>query len=116
MNKEQKARLYELKKSVAKLFQYRCYVCYEHSTQKNQMVFHHKWYEQGDRTYDDFKKNGYPDTLAYHEYLIPIIKKNPKRFLMLCSRHHVILERMKRWNSDKLRRLVNAVKMSKNIP
>lgn len=111
MNREQKENLIKLKYSVMKLFHSKCYICH---IKPVSFVYHHLWYLPTDRIYSDFKDDkGNPDTLAYHEYLIPIIKQNPGRFMLLCNGHHVILERMKRWESKKFDRLVRAVRLSK---
>jgi len=65
-------------------------------------VIHHIQYLDSDKIYSDFKKknskgNLIPDTLAYHKYLIPVVKKDPGRFAMLCSSHHSFVGRTARW-------------------
>src|SRR3990167_9595676 len=109
MNKQQ--LVYQEKLVVAKLpnFKSRCAVCKTKITPRKGFTFHHLWYLNGERNYSDFDN----DTLAYHTYLIPLIKENPNRFKLVCRNHHVILERMLRWNDASLRRLIRLVNLTR---
>lgn len=86
-------------------FRSKCYVCHTKKS-KSGFTFHHIWYIETDKTYSDFA-----NTLEYYTYLKPIIQKEPRRFLYLCSDHHQALERMARWGKN-LPRLIRAVKLT----
>ena len=60
------------------------------------------------------------DTTIYHKttydynlYVLPIINKDPNRFVLLCKGHHSLVEKLKRFKLDKLERLFKVVKESK---
>ena len=72
------------------------------------MTFHHLWYLPGELTYSDFA-----DPLVYYEELENLVRQNPKRFLYLCSDHHQAVERNVRWGDTNFKRLVRAVRMTK---
>lgn len=108
MNQKEKTK--KIKEELARLAPFRrgCYVCGVKRHRRG-MTWHHLSYVEGERTYKDFGH----DTLAYYQYLQPIIIAFPKRFMLLCTPHHQALERLKRFNSDKFERLVKAVRMSR---
>lgn len=105
-------QIYKLKEKAVKnkRFKSRCYVCHAKFNHKAGFTFHHIWYVVGEKIYSSFDKNS-KGRLEYTKYVIKQVKNNPKRFLLLCSKHHVVLERMKRWNKINLNRLIKAVRM-----
>jgi len=108
-----KQQIYKLKERAVRhsRFRSRCYVCHTKFNHKAGFTFHHIWYENDEKIYSDFPVNS-KGKLEYTKYVIDMVRKNPKRFLLLCSKHHVILERMKRWNKKNLNRLIKAVRMN----
>ena len=110
MAKLKKTRFKELrveKEAVAKLFQSRCYVCRRKYGKK--FTFHHKTYTDGEKHYADFNGN----QREYLEYILPIIRKKPKQYALLCGRHHIAVEIGKRYNADTFERLIRLVKQSR---
>jgi len=103
MNKTK--RIKNEKKETAKFFKSRCYICRRPFGKR--FLFHHKKYIEGERIHSDFKS-----TTDYNEYILPRIKKDKKRFLLLCSGNHQTLERIKRMRPENRKRLYRAVKMS----
>jgi hypothetical protein len=49
--------------------------------------FHHLNYKKGRLTYKSFTS-----TVNYHKYVLPEIKKEPWRFILLCKAHHHFVE------------------------
>lgn len=76
------------------------------------MTFHHKYYVANDIIHSNYPNNS-KGTLQYYKNLAPMIRKNPRRFLYLCSPHHQALERLLRYGEETLKNLLKAVKMSK---
>jgi len=103
MNKRKKISIE--KKETAKLFGSRCFIC--HRRFGKRFLFHHKQYIEGERIHSDFKS-----TTDYNEYILPIIRKDKKRFILLCSGNHQTLERIKRMLPANRKRLYRAVSMS----
>lgn len=98
----------QLKKEVAYLPQFdgKCYVC--HKKFGKYFLFHHKSYVTGEKVYRDFS-----NTIAYNAYILPLIKKDPNRFTLLCRKHHNVIEKLKKFAPDKLERIFKVVKESK---
>jgi len=88
-------------------FDLKCAVC--HRKYGKYFVFHHKKYLNSDKIYSDFK-----DTYAYNEYVLPIIKKDPNRFALLCKKHHTSVERLKMFTKENFERLIKLAKESRN--
>jgi hypothetical protein len=104
---EDKKESFKHKKQIAyKYFGGRCFVC--HVNFKKGFLFHHLWYNPNEKYYADFGG----DSVAYNEYLIPLIEKNPSQFLLLCKKHHHAVEALKKFSPDKLVRLIDAAMMS----
>ena len=98
----------KLKHDVAALpqFDLKCYVC--HRKFGKYFTFHHKRYINGDKIYSDFA-----DTYAYNEYVLPVIRKDPNRFTLLCKKHHKAVEALKMFKPETLDRLIKVVRESK---
>jgi hypothetical protein len=77
------------------------------------MTFHHKRYIPNDVVHSSYPKNS-SGTLRYYTDLAPMIRRNPRRFLYLCSAHHQALERLLRYGDETLKSLLACVKMSKS--
>jgi len=71
-------------------------------------VFHHLWYNQGEPYHKDYKDNS-----DYQLAVLPIVRKNPKQFLLLCRGHHDKVEWGKSLKDEgKWKRFCKARKMS----
>lgn len=92
----QKEQVQTIKQSLMRLprFRSRCALCHS-KKHKSGFTFHHKRYLPGELTYSNF-----PNPLAYYQYLEPLVRADPNRFILLCSDHHQALERSLRY-SDK---------------
>ena len=113
MKKSDEQELNELFLSVAKLFKSRCHICHEPCSSASGFVFHHREYRQGEKTHGDFKlQNGKSDRLAYHRYLVPIIKIHHKHFRLIHNSHHHIATQFAGIKPPKFERMV---KMSREI-
>ena len=88
-------------------FDLKCAVC--HRKYGKYFVFHHKRYLNSDKIYSDFK-----DTYAYNEYVLPIVRKDPNRFALLCKKHHTSVERLKMFTKENFERLIKVAKESRN--
>ena len=88
-----------------------CYVCKKPKSKKG-MTFHHKRYIINDVVHSSYPKNS-SGNLQYYQDLAPLIRKNPKRFIYLCSPHHQAVERLLRYGDTTLKSLLACVKMSK---
>jgi len=99
----------KMKRDVASMpqFDLKCAVC--HRKYGKYFVFHHKKYITSDKIYSDFK-----DTYAYNEYVLPIIRKDPNRFALLCKKHHTSVERLKMFSPENFERLIKVAKESRN--
>ena len=72
-------------------------------------AFHHLDYDPKELTYRDFKSS-----YAYNAYIIPIVIKNPKRFMLLCKKHHSAITHMLRYGEENLVNLI--VSCLKSMP
>lgn len=102
------AELFAWKGRVANLKQFKgvCFVC--HKKFGKRFLFHHLTYIEGEKTYRDFTNSE-----DYQRYILPIVEANPQRFMLLCHKHHSVLEKLKRFKEENLNRLIKAVKMTK---
>ena len=108
MNKLDRITLVGIKSDLAGYRSYkRCYVC-RATKAKGGMTFHHLWYLKGERTYSDFAT-----PLEYYQYLAPLIRDQPERFLYVCNIHHQAITRLHRFNVIKRNRLIKAVRKTK---
>ena len=90
----------------------KCWVC-GCSKAKRGMTIHHRWYlSKGDAIHDQYLPRNDSNVLRYYQDLLPLVKKNPKRFMYLCSTHHQALERFIRFSDKRFNKLVIARKMS----
>lgn len=67
------------------LFDLQCFVC--HKTYGKGFSFHHVNYRPGRFRYSHFN-----NTINYHRYVLPEIRAEPHRFLLLCKAHHHLVE------------------------
>jgi len=105
-------QVYQIILSLGKLFRSRCQVCHKKCTGKY-FAIHHKIYVEGEKIYSDFKKpDGTKDRLAYYRYLEPIVRRDPKRFALVCNTCHSAVTHGTRFKKDKWRRLVRLVNQS----
>ena len=109
MNKSQKLSLVGIKHDLARLprFKLGCFVCHSKKA-RGGMTFHHLYYLNGEKNYSDFKS-----TVDYYDYLAPLIRHQPERFLYVCNIHHQAITRLRRWRGANLNRMINAVKMTR---
>lgn len=115
MKKSEKEELDSLFLSIVKLFKSRCQTCREQYNTKESFVIHHRKYIDGEKIYSDFKKKNskgkeIPDKLNYYKYLIPIVKKNPKRFYLLHHKHHWMAESWARLKPENFERTVKVAR------
>jgi len=92
------------KVACSRLYGERCYVC--HRRFGKGFTFHHKYYIS-----DGTQATIYTDK-DYHKHIYKEIRKNPKQFLLVCNKHHYNIEKLKKYDTKKLDRLIKAVKMS----
>ena len=113
MHLTRKGEIIKIKTELAKLsaFNSKCYVCLT-QTSKRGFTFHHKSYIKNDIIRSNYPLNE-KGTLDYYSDLAPLIRKNPKRFLWVCNPHHQSITRICRFKKDNLKRLIQAVRMSK---
>ena len=64
-------------------------------------TFHHRSYIFGEKTYRDFK-----NTVDYNEYIIPIVRKDPARFNLLCMKCHRTVSKLKLWKKENLLKIL----------
>lgn len=88
-----------------------CFVC-KKAKSKRGFSFHHKHYIADDVIYSNYPKNS-SGSLQYHKDLAVLIRKNPRRFIYLCSPHHQAVERLLRYGDTTLKSLLTCVKQSK---
>jgi len=91
------------KELVAKLFKSQCYVC--HRPFGKGFTFHHRFYTEGEKVYSDFKT-----TRSYLEYLLPLVRKTPIQYRLLCQKDHWWITWLGKFNRDKLNRIVASAK------
>ena len=84
-----------------------CWVCGCKSAKRG-MVIHHVWYIKNDVTHDQYLPRNDSNVLRYYQNLLPLVKKNPKRFMYLCSTDHQSLERLIRFGEKKFKQLIKA--------
>ena len=114
-NPVQGVRKYELMDAMAAELGNMCYVCHTpYLTPKTgkrrpgkAFTVHHLAYEADDKTYKDFGSS----TKKYWEYLLPIIKDDNTRFMLLCAKHHRVVEMLAHWPEPAATRLRAAVAM-----
>lgn len=88
-------------------YENRCFVC--HKKFGRGFSFHHLWYlKKGEVHYKNYK-----NSKKYNEDLSKLIKRNPKRFLLLCRVHHHYVEVFNNMKNDKFLRFIMAVKLTK---
>ena len=104
MNKKEMVKKY--KWQVATLFDSECYVCGKRYGKNFQ--FHHLTYRGNEKTYKDFKNND-----DYQLYILPIIEGAPIYFELLCHKHHYLVEQLKRFKPERLDRLFDVIRRSK---
>jgi len=95
------------KVACSKLYGERCYVC--HRKFGKGFTFHHLYYKEIGR---EANENTIYTDRDYHERIYAEIRKNPKQFLLVCNKHHYNIEKLKKYTTKKLDRLVKAVRMS----
>lgn len=111
MKKADKEDLDNLFRSVIKLFKSRCWICHESYTPDIAFTIHHLEYLPEEKIYSDFKlPDGKPDRLNYYRYLIPIVKANPKRFMLLHHKHHWMAENWARPKPENFERMVKVAR------
>jgi len=94
----------ELRNISKELYDNRCFVC--HKKRGKGFLFHHLFYTRGQYTYRD---------KGYHKNLINDIRSNPKQFLLLCKKHHFVIETMKKYSYETFIRLSLAILLSNEI-
>jgi hypothetical protein len=109
MNKLQKITLVGIKHDLANGYRgyKKCYVCHCEKSHSG-MTFHHLWYLKGEKTYKDFT-----NPLEYYQYLAPLIRDQPERFLYVCNTHHQAITRLHRFSKIKRNRLIKAVRKTR---
>jgi hypothetical protein len=109
MNKADKLLLVGIKHDLANGYRSfkKCYVCHCEKSHSG-MTFHHLWYLKGERTYKDFA-----NPLEYYQYLAPLIRDQPERFLYVCNTHHQAITRLHRFAKIKRNRLIKAVRKTR---
>ena len=110
MNKRQETE--EVKQECAKLIGYNtCFVC----DTKNGIIIHHLEYIFDDVTYKlpKYQPNNDSNKLKYYKDLLIMVKDRPERFMVLCNKHHQILERLNRFKPETLVKLLDALTLTK---
>ena len=109
MKKDDKITLVGIKNDLSRLprFKLGCNVCHA-KHHKGGMTFHHLYYLKGEKNYSDFGT-----VLEYYQYLAPLIRHQPERFLYVCNVHHQAITRLRRWRGANLNRLIKAVRMTR---
>ena len=90
--------------NVAKLFGSKCALCGRKialgTKRKINFTFHHFSYNPDEKNYRDFKNSE-----KYNEYILPIVKKNPKIFALLHRKCHYSVEMAKKYADKKWQKL-----------
>lgn len=100
----------EMKKKRAKVavvFDNMCFIC--HKKFGYNFHFHHIKYQSQEKKHSDFK-----NWIEYSDYILPIIKKNPHRFSLLCNTCHrliSIIQSIK--NEERFDRLIEMSRKSR---
>lgn len=103
---DENSKYLKLKEETATLFGSKCVGCdkeYEPS-----FAFHHMNYFDDEKIYSDFD-----NTADYNLYVLPIVKRNPQRFRLVCCDCHQIISIDGKINFSKLRQCYT---LSKKIP
>lgn len=87
-------------------FDGKCFVCQKKFGKY--FVFHHVRYTDGEKVYSDFD-----NSVEYNIYLMDKISEHPEDFALLCNKHHHVVETLKRFNRDRLSRLLVMVMISR---
>ncbi|MGI0022529.1 MAG: hypothetical protein ACRD9Q_06685 [Nitrososphaeraceae archaeon] len=98
-------KMHKMKREAAEIYGSICEIC--HKKYGRGFLFHHLNYVFGEYTYRDFE-----DTVKYNLYVIPIVLKNPKRFILLCKKCHTTVTRLKQREKNNLLRLLLVVWMT----
>jgi len=109
MNKRLKAE--EVKKQIGEIIGADCFVC-GCKKARGGMTVHHLWYIFNDVVYKNYERND-SGKLKYYQELLPLVREQPTRFMMLCNKHHQALERLNRYKEETLERLLMALKLTK---
>ena len=88
-----------------------CWICNCKSAKRG-MTIHHLWYLDNDIIYKNYPKND-KGNLQYYTDLLPMVKKNPKRFMYLCNTHNFALENFCRFGDKIYNKMTTARKMTK---
>jgi hypothetical protein len=75
-------------------------------------TFHHIQYENQDRRLSDFKEkdSDYANGMDYKNHILYEVKRNPKKFRLLCSKHHHMVTfgiRLNEPNWKRFKQIVN---------
>lgn len=104
---------------LAKLFNYRCALCHGICLEGKGWTIHHRKYRRNksgqiiEKIYSDFKlDNGKPDRLSYYKYLIPLVKKQKRRFALLHHKCHYAVGTLARYKKENRRRLIKLAEES----
>jgi len=103
MNRKEKTKIQRL--YTAELLGNRCKVCGKKFGKGS--TFHHIIYHKTEKTYRDFKNQ-----FDYQDYILPIINKRPEEFYILCTGHHLLVEKLKRFKPERFLVLVDIVVQS----
>jgi len=76
------------------------------------MTVHHLFYITDDVIYKNYPQND-SGRLQYYIALLPLVIKNPKRFMCLCGTDHYSLEKLCHFGEVKFKKLCTARKMTK---
>lgn len=105
MGKEATQKLNTIFAQFVKKFQSRCWICHAKYTPKKSFTLHHRYYLPDEKIYSDF-----PDRVSYYSYLLPFVLQNPKRFRLLCSKHHWLAENWARLKPQNFKRCYSIAK------
>jgi len=94
--------IYAKKLECAPLFSSKCKICQKKFGKG--FTYHHVFYYKNGTVYSDKE---------YHEKIYDEIKEHPEQFMLLCTKCHFVLERLKRFNPKRFERLVKAVRKSR---
>lgn len=87
----------------------KCFIC-EKNKSKTGFTIHHLRYIFQDIFYKNYKHLGPTDgQYSYYKDLEPVVLADLERFMYLCNTDHVALERLNRYNPEKLIKLIEAL-------
>ncbi len=99
--------IYNEKKKVADdLFGGRCEGC--RRSYGSGFAFHHLKYYDDEKTYCDFTSSK-----EYNKYLLPIVRKRPHDFSLLCRKCHFLISNWGKYAPPKFDRLAKIVQNSR---